>query len=268
MQKNNQFKTYFKKLNINPSVSSLELVAELQQKHISTFSFNSIAVLLGQSISLDIEDIYEKIVLKNDGGYCFEHNKLMYEVLNSLGFDVSISIAKVLNNREDIDSPRTHRITILKWESNNYVVDVGFGAFSPKAPMKLDGLEVNGQDYQIVKRQEEYYLEHLKSRSVFHLYKFNLATYTEADCKMGNFYSSHSPDAVFVNNFVVSLIFPERTLSLRNMSYFKIGKNKTEQISIESSTHLREILLDDFNMSFREEEFNVLFEVGRKFEKK
>jgi N-hydroxyarylamine O-acetyltransferase len=140
------------------------------------------------------------------------------------------------------------------------VVDVGFGAFSPKAPMKLDGLEINEQNYQMVKKQENYYLEHLKVDSIVHLYKFNLATYTEADCKMGNFYSSHHPNAVFVNNFVVSLIFPEQTLSLRNMSYFKISETKTEQISIESSNDLREILLNDFNMSFSKETSDILFE--------
>ena len=52
-------------------------------------------------------------VAKSLGGdYYFEHNALMYEVLKSLGFNVRILIVKVLNN-QDIDSPRTHRITLL-----------------------------------------------------------------------------------------------------------------------------------------------------------
>ena len=115
----NNFETYFKRLSIEPKTPSLEFVKALQKKHIATFSFNNIAVLLKKPISLDMQDIFEKIVTKNLGGYCFEHNFLMYEVLKSLGFNVRILVAKVLNN-QDIDSPRTHRITLLKWENERY----------------------------------------------------------------------------------------------------------------------------------------------------
>ena len=73
------FNSYFKRLNIEPKIPSLELIKAIQRKHIATFSFNNIAVLLKKPISLDMQDIFEKIVTKNLGGYCFEHNSLMYE---------------------------------------------------------------------------------------------------------------------------------------------------------------------------------------------
>lgn len=63
------------------------------------------------------------------------------------------------------------------------------------------------------------------------------------------------------------LIFSERTLSLRNMSCFKISKSKTEQISMESSNHLQEILLNDFNRDVSKEKSDELFEIGQKFSK-
>lgn len=63
------------------------------------------------------------------------------------------------------------------------------------------------------------------------------------------------------------LIFSERTLSLRNMSYFKISKSKTEPISMESSNHLQEILLNDFNRDVSKEKSDELFEIGQKFSK-
>ena len=56
----NNFKSYFKRLNIEPRKPILALVQELQKKHLETFSFNNIAVPLGKKISLNIEDVVEK----------------------------------------------------------------------------------------------------------------------------------------------------------------------------------------------------------------
>ena len=53
--------------------------------------------------------------------------------LLSLGFDVRISIARVLNNLQ-IETPRTHRITLLKFKGDEYLIDVGFGAMTPNIP--------------------------------------------------------------------------------------------------------------------------------------
>ena len=252
------FEEYFKKLNIELTEPSLELVKALQRKHIATFSFNNIAVLLGKPISLDIEDIFEKIVKKNLGGYCFEHNALMYEVLKSLGFNVCILVAKVLNN-QDIDSPRTHRITLLEWKNEQYIVDVGFGSATPPVVLKVN----NNQDekgYRIVSLANQVYqLELRKGDGYFICYCFDVAEYTEADCIMGNFYSSQHPNAVFVNNFVVSLILPKMTLSFRNGIYHRIGQEGTEIIEIKSAEQLQLIFNDEFSIPLGLGECEALF---------
>ena len=253
-----KFEEYFKKLNIEPKNPSLELVKALQKKHIATFSFNNIAVLLGKPISLDIDDIFEKIVIQNLGGYCFEHNALMYEVLKSLGFNVRILVAKVLNN-QDIDSPRTHRVTLLEWESERYIVDVGFGSLTPSVVLKLNNNQEENS-YKIVSPENKMYqLELQKEDSCFICYRFDLAEYTEADCVMGNFYSSQHPNAVFVNNFVVSLILPKMTLSFRNGSYHRISQEKTEVTGVKSVEQLQSILNDEFLIALGLEECRELF---------
>ena len=250
---------YFKKLNIEPTEPSLELVKALQTKHIAIFSFNNIAVLLGKTISLNIEDIFEKIVTKNLGGYCFEHNALMFEVLKSLGFNVRILVTKVLNN-QDIDSPRTHRITLLEWENEQYIVDVGFASFTPRLVLNINNKEEEG--YRIVPLANGVYqFEVLKKDEPFIFYRFDLAEYTEADCVMGNFYSSQHPNAVFVNNFVISLICPKVTLSFRNGTYHRIGQEGTEIIEVKSTEQLQLIINDEFLIPLDFLECEVLFKL-------
>ncbi|MBU1642265.1 arylamine N-acetyltransferase [bacterium] len=239
----------------------MQLLEEIQKKHLETFSFNNIAVLLKQPISLEIEDIIDKIVIKNLGGYCFEHNKLLHDVLRSLGFNVRILIARVINN-QDIDTPRTHRITLLEWQDSKYLVDVGFGALCPNTPLKINDIDDGSQKYRIIQNKDnDYQLEVSAQKSYFSLYKFNLARYTQSDCVMGNFYSSNYPNAVFVNNLVIALQRQDKTLSLRNNTYHRIGEDSTEIIDITNHMQLHSIINDDFNIPITEEQSHTLFAI-------
>lgn len=251
------FTPYFKKLNLSPNKPSLELVRTLQKRHLETFSFNNIAVLLGKDISLDINDIMEKIVIKNLGGYCFEHNALMYEVLQSLGFKVRILIAKVLNNEEK-DMPRTHRVTLLEWEGEYYLVDVGFGMITPQTILNIHQKEEQNGYRVVCLTNGQYQLEWLKDNGSFVLYRFDLAHYGHADCVMGNFYSSKHPNAVFVNNFVISLRKEEVTLSFRNGVYHRIAKDATQIEKIETLEALVSMMREEFGIILEDEAYEKL----------
>jgi len=250
---------YLSTLNIQKQKLSLKFVQEIQKKHLENFSFNSIAVLLGEEISLEIEDIVEKIVTQKRGGYCFEHNALMHEVLRGLGFNVRLLVAKVLLN-QDKDVPKTHRITLLYFKDEEYIVDVGFGANCPTFPIKITSL-TEYDTYKLIQNKEnDYELELVTQNGHFTLYKFNLYNYTQADCIMGNFYSSNYKNAVFVNNLVVSLIFEKKILSLRNKTYHQTFKNRKEVIKITSFKQLYSILQSDFYIPINEDESKKLFE--------
>ncbi len=254
---------YLTRLQVEEAPLSLALVEELQKKHLAAFSFNSVAVLLGQPISLEIEDIAKKIVTENRGGYCFEHNKLIHDALQALGFKVRCLIAKVVNN-QDIDSPRTHRITLLEWEGANYLVDVGFGPKCITKPMKIEvGLDSyqDHQTYRIVTNQtQDFQLELDTPEGYYSLYTFNFAIYTEADCMMGNFYSCTHPQAAFVNNLVVSRVTPTQVLSLRNKAYHKISPTETQILEITEPLQLGKILSEDFSLDLTESETRFLFQ--------
>jgi len=259
------FETYFKKIGVKPKKLSLGLIEEIQQKHLETFTFNNIAVLLNKPLSLDINDIIDKIVTKNLGGYCFEHNKLIHDVLRYLGFDVRILIARVLNNAK-VESPRTHRITLLNFKGKEYLIDAGFGAMSPTKPIEVKNTSSKEQEHFIRKvKKDEYKLLMLKNKKDFTLYSFNLVDYCEADCIMGNFYSEYHPNAVFRNNFVVSKKRKKKTLSFRNNLYHKSYTNETDIIKIKDSKQLKNLLKNDFNIMLSSKEAKILFEKGEEF---
>ncbi len=49
----------------------------------------------GACPSLKLQDIYEKIVEKGRGGYCFELNTFFRSLLNALGFDAYQAVAYI-----------------------------------------------------------------------------------------------------------------------------------------------------------------------------
>lgn len=231
--------------------ADVEFLRELQSKHIARYSFNSLAVVLGQDISLEIEAIFNKVVEKQRGGYCFEHNKLVLNVLSQLGFEVRLLMAKVIYNR-DVDVARTHRVTLLKLDGDDYIVDTGFGHFGARFPVKLElGLEQDQGDavYRIVQNEKnDYCYQVFKDDAFFTLYTFNLHHYSEAECLPAHFYSHKSPDAAFVNNMVVCRKFYNDILSLRNNEFFRISNEETVTTVITSAKQLHQLLTETFEL--------------------
>ena len=243
---------YLNDLKITAAMD-FDFLNQLQSKHIARYSFNSLAVVLGHDISLEVEAIFNKIVEKKRGGYCFEHNKLVLTVLKEIGFDVRLLMAKVIYNR-DIDVARTHRITLLNLQGDDYIVDAGFGHLGARYPVKLElGLEQDQGDavYRIVKNsQEDYCYQLLKDNEFFTLYTFNYYHYSEAECLPAHFYSHKSPEAAFVNNMVVCRKFYNDILSLRNDNFSRISNEATITTVISNPIQLHQILNDEFELNF------------------
>lgn len=255
-------KDYLKILGFDNSISSLDEITKLIKAHLKTFSFSSITVLLRDEISLDINKIYEKIVINKRGGYCFEHNKLLFIVLHELGFDVKSYMARVVNNTNSI-VPKTHRFTILNFNDERYLIDVGIGFRSPCVLVKLSdefSLSHLGIFYRVKTLDKNLFaLESSKNEEIFTITNFELNNYNESDYEMGHFYSHKHPDAVFVNNLVISSINDNEIRSLRNKNYIKIYENFQEEISIDSFDIFKKIVAEDFNMNFEEEELKFIF---------
>ena len=95
---------------------------------------------LKREVSLEIGDLFEKIVVRRRGGYCFELNGLLFALIESLGFDcypVGMRVAF-----EGDFPPIAHRATLVTLPGGERVLcDVGFGGPAPITAMYLDMLE-------------------------------------------------------------------------------------------------------------------------------
>lgn len=244
---------YLGALNINFEIKTLEDITSLIKAHLFNFSFSSLKVLLKEEISLNLDSIYESIVKRRRGGYCFEHNKLMYEVLNELGFDVTYYLARVINNTDNIPA-QTHRFTLLEYENERYLIDVGIGFRTPSVPVKFGSkatISHLGLEYKIIENDDKTFsMQLLEKSKPFKVTKFDLNRCYESDFDMGHFYSYKNPNAVFVNNFVCSRIEEERIFSIVNDKYLIIYEDRIEEIRIDNIEQFEKIIRTDFNLNF------------------
>jgi len=253
---------YLRTLEINDKIEDLEDITKLIKAHLNNFSFSSLKVLLKEEISLELNSIYESLVKNRRGGYCFEHNKLMYEVLKTLGFNVKYYLARVVNNTDNIP-PQTHRFTLLDFENEKYLIDVGIGFRTPSVPVKLgkDSSRSHlGIDYSVKHFEDgSFGMQLIEKGKAFLATRFDLNPCYEVDFEMANFYSYKHPQAVFVNNLVISLIHDDVIHSLVNDKYIKIYKDRTEEVAIQSSKQLAQIIKDDLKTNFTFEEIELLY---------
>ena len=100
----------------------------------------------GDTPSLAIEDLFEKIIRRRRGGYCFELNSLFCSFLRALGYKAYIVVVHLLHG---FTPPPAHCAVVCVIDDERYFCDVGYGGPVPDGCVKYDGLVHHG--YRVVR---------------------------------------------------------------------------------------------------------------------
>jgi N-hydroxyarylamine O-acetyltransferase len=254
--------------NILENIKDLSVKSLNQEvkNYLENYCFSTLDILLTRReiLSLELDTLYDKIVVKKRGGYCFEHNKLFHYFLEDMGIKTKSKLARVVYGK-DIDVPKTHRVIIINIEESDYLVDVGFGAHSPICLVPLNGDEVicaNGSTYRVtVNNKKIFSFEKLRNDTFFKFYTFNMEEYTEQDFDQASYYSNTNPNSKHAFNLVLSINKENKvTKAILNtqLSTFMDGSKSEEKI--HSPEGLKEILEEEFNIQVSDSESKFLFD--------
>jgi N-hydroxyarylamine O-acetyltransferase len=118
---------------------TLALLQAIVAGHSTAIAFENLDVVAKRRIRLDPPSLYTKLVHHRRGGYCFEHNLLLLEVLRTLGFRAAGLAAGVQWGRPaGVVGPRTHMLLRVDLAGGPYIADVGFGGLTPTAALALE----------------------------------------------------------------------------------------------------------------------------------
>src|ERR1039457_559684 len=87
---------YFKRVHYTrPPRVSPDTLRGLHLAHLYTVPFENLDIHLGRGLSLDEAALFDKVVTRGRGGFCYELNGLFCALLRDLGFRVTMLSAEV-----------------------------------------------------------------------------------------------------------------------------------------------------------------------------
>jgi N-hydroxyarylamine O-acetyltransferase len=185
-----------------------ETLSELQYKHFLAVPYENIDILRKIPISLEISDLYEKIVVNKRGGYCFELNTLFNWLLCEIGFKTITYFARFLFGETQIPM-RRHRIMRVEIFGEYYVADVGVGSITPERSLKLvenEETEVRGTLYKFEKEPVLGWVLHVFKKGAWQkLFSFTEDEQFEIDFVQPNFYCQYHEDSIFNKNNMAAI---------------------------------------------------------------
>ena len=120
-----QTQQYLTKIHFSGAARpELSTLCQLQRQHLLYIPYENLDILNGTPLSLEPERLFEKIILHQRGGYCFELQGLYKELLESIGFSVCQYAGRFMNP-PDIIQMRRHRILVVTLNGKRYLTDIG-----------------------------------------------------------------------------------------------------------------------------------------------
>ncbi|WP_410983211.1 arylamine N-acetyltransferase family protein [Bacillus cereus] len=152
-------KQFFSRLNIETKDSvSIENLNKILYAMAQAVPFENLDIIQGTVKEISKEHLQEKILVKNRGGLCYELNPTMYYFLKDCGFDVHLVSETVYHAASGTWAVNSgHVATVLKHNTELYLIEVGFGSNLPLSPVPFTGETVHSVtgDYRIRKETTE-----------------------------------------------------------------------------------------------------------------
>ncbi|MET1756339.1 arylamine N-acetyltransferase [Novosphingobium sp. RD2P27] len=118
-----------------------------QAAHRAAIGFENLDIQLGRGIAVDARSVFDKLVTRKRGGYCFEQNRLFSDALAQIGIANRPLLARVrLAVPPGVVPPRTHVCLLATINGEHWLADAGFGGSNiPPLPL-IDGAEATTPD--------------------------------------------------------------------------------------------------------------------------
>ncbi len=230
-----------------PLTPTAETLRRLHLAHLVSVPFENLSIHWGEPIQLSDEALFEKIVTRRRGGFCYELNGLFAALLRALGFDVAMLSAGV-GRADGSFSPDYDHMALLVTLEDRWLADVGFGD-SFREPLRLDergeqregGLayraEETGDGRLVLSRREE-------GGPWKAQYRFGLESHVYADyAEMCHFHQT-SADSHFTRNRICSLATPDGRVTLSGMKLITTRGGEKQERELDEREYaeaLREI---------------------------
>jgi N-hydroxyarylamine O-acetyltransferase len=253
---------YLKRINYHGSLEpTLPTLQALHMAHLLTVPFENLSIHYRQPIILQEKALFNKIVDRRRGGFCYELNGLFAWLLRQLGFQVTLLSAGVANAVGSF-GPEFDHLTLLVHQlaGADWLADVGFGD-SFRQPLRfeadLEHEEADGQVYRLHRNDDvragktmrDYWMLQQFSDMLWKAhYRFTLQPRTLSDFTEMCSYQQTSPESHFTQQRICSLATPTGRISLSDLRLITTIHNERTEHVLNSQAEYFATLADQFGI--------------------
>lgn len=242
---------YLKRINYNGLLApGIESLRQLQLSHLLTVPFENLSIHIKEPIVLQYELLFDKIVRRKRGGFCYELNGLFSALLNRLGFNSVMLPAGVAKDEVGF-SPDFDHMTIMVILEDRWLVDVGFGD-SFRQPLLINNRAPQFQknrSYRIENDGNYLILYEKKIDSDWKpQYRFTLSSSRLRDFEEMCNYNQTSPDSHFTQKRICSIAKPNGRVTLSDMKLIETSGNEKSERVLSDEAEYATILLKEFGI--------------------
>ncbi len=230
-----------------------EALREIHRAHMFSVPFENLDINLGRPIVLSLPALFEKIVLRHRGGFCYELNGLFGWLLREIGFPVEMLSARVFS--DSTPGPDFDHMLLLVDTGDGFIADVGFGdSFVDPLPLASGEQVQQGCGYRLVEREERWELHQQNPHSDWEpQYTFSLTPRRLDEFTAMCHYQQTSPDSTFTRKSVCSKATPEGRITLSNGRLIVTSVGRREERRVESVREYRNLLREHFGFDIEDE---------------
>jgi N-hydroxyarylamine O-acetyltransferase len=248
---------YFRRIGYaGPLTPDLATLHAITLHHATSIPFENLDVLLGRPISLEPADIFRKLVLEGRGGYCFEQNNLLLQILTELGYRVTPIGARVRWQIPRTVTPaRTHLFLRVHLAEGDWLTDVGLGGASLTGaiPLKFDReLPTPHEPRRLVREDGRMFHQLWTGTAWTDCCEFTLDVMHPIDCAVANWWTSASPASHFKTNVAIGRALRDGTRKgIRAGEYtHRRGAEILDRAALTSDDQLVGLLAAHFDLHF------------------
>ena len=230
-----------------------ETLRQLHRAHLYAVPFENLDIPLGRPIVLSLPLLFEKIVERRRGGFCYELNSLFAWLLEALGFQVVMYSARVFDAGQP--GPEFDHMLLRVATGETLLADVGFGD-SFIDPLPLDDQEhlQDGRAYRLVERDEAWVLQQRKPASDWEpQYVFSLKPRRLDEFGPMCHYQQTSPESSFTKKSVCSRASRTGRITLSNGRLIVTSDGSRQETNIANEGAYRALLRTHFGIELGEE---------------
>lgn len=246
---------------------TIENIAAIHAHHTRAIPFENLTPAGGGIVDISAQGIEDVLVRRRRGGYCFQHSGLLSRALAELGAaDVENHLGRVYWQREPGSGApaRTHQATLFTHDGERYLLDAGFGGFTPSGVLPLGTAETVTAlgTFRFVAAAEaglpegdtagtDLMLQAMVGGGWANLYGIDLRPSAPADLAVANWFTSTSDTPPFTRSLIFAILTEHGRVTLSNLvlsvrTYAQDGSSAVEKRTLSSAAELRDVARELF----------------------